>query len=181
MEAVKTFCTAFVIATMGSAFLVTPVLAQKILHDAGPAGEKMDCSGSERSKQQVSSDAIKPGDRPDHVLVQFVRIDVYSSNNPEFDGSEVTWYGHIDGIAAYGAHSGYQAQTLKSGETLWAQFDGVGYTVGTRDAWEIRYQGLFHFVGGTGKYKAIRGGGYYSGVLTPAGVNEEIPVCSAEY
>jgi len=68
---------------------------------------------------------------------------------------------------------------------VWTQYEAVGYTIGTMgpgNAWEIRYQGLFQFVAGTGKYKGIRGGGYYSGILKPSvGVTEDTLVCEAEY
>ena len=40
--------------------------------------------------------------------------------------------------------------------------------------------GVYRFIAGTGKYKAIRGGGYYQGIVTPAGPSEK-SVCEAEY
>jgi len=162
----------FVLGMLGMAFGVETALA-----------EKLDCTGTGKSKQQISFQDIKPGDRPDHFLAQLVAIDSVSSKNPELDGAERKIYGHIDGLAAYGSHSGYSTLTLKSGETLWDRYEGVGYTIGTFGVgdWEIRSQGVFQFVAGTGKYKAIRGGGYYSGRFTPAGGTVETLVCDAEY
>jgi hypothetical protein len=70
---------------------------------------------------------------------------------------------------------------LKSGETLWSKWEGTHYLVPKGgDAWEIRYAGVFRYIAGTGKYKAIRGGGYYKGVATPAGNVGEFG-CEAEY
>jgi hypothetical protein len=170
MDLTNKLRNASVVATLGILLAPGAVLAEKI-----------DCSGSKKSKQQLSWQAIKPGDRPDREMVQFVRLDVISSKNPDFDGAEQTVYGHIDQIGGTGTESGYAVATLKSGEKLWAKWEGTQYLVPKGgDAWEIPYLGVFRYIAGTGKYKAIRGGGYYKGVATPAGLTEE-SVCEAEY
>jgi hypothetical protein len=56
----------------------------------------------------------------------------------------------------------------------------VHYRVTTEKGWESRYQGVFRFIAGTGKYKAIRGESHYQGVATPTGAADEF-VCSASY
>lgn len=163
-------CNASVVGTLGI-----------ILASGSALGEKLDCSGSKKSKQEVSNQAIKPGDRPDREMVQFVRIDVVSSKNPEFDGTEQTVYGHLDHVGATGTHTGYAVSILKSGERLWVKWEGVHHIVPKGgDAWELPYLGVYRYIAGTGKYKAIRGGGYYRGMVTPAGLTEEF-VCEAEY
>jgi hypothetical protein len=149
---------------------------------AGPTqAEKVDCSGIKRSKQEVSSESIKPGDRPDRELVQFVRVDIVASANPEFDKTEMTVYGHLDNLAGTGVDTGYAADTLASGEKLWAKWEGTHYVIVKGDDWEAPYLGVYRFVSGTGKYKAIRGGGFYKGKVTPARGTEEEFVCEAEY
>ncbi len=164
-----TFRKAAVVATLGSMVASGFALA-----------EKMDCSSSKKSKRMVSSEVIKPGDRPDRELVQIVRIDVVSSANPEFDGAEQTVYGHSDQIGGTGSHNGYSVTTLKSGEKLWTKYEGVHHRTKKGDTWETRVQGISRFIEGTGKYTAIRGGSYYQGVTTPAGYTQET-VCEAEY
>jgi hypothetical protein len=52
--------------------------------------EKWDCSGSKKSKELISREVVRPGDRPDRELVQMVRVDVYP------DGGEETVYEHDD-------------------------------------------------------------------------------------
>jgi hypothetical protein len=164
---------------MRNSLVVTTLVA--LLAPGCALAEKLDCSGSKTSKQEVSTQSIKPGDRPDRELVQVVRIDVLSSKNPEFDGTEETVYVHLDHIGGTGTHSGYVVNTTKSGEKLWARFQGAHYFVPKGgDAWELPYVGNYHYIAGTGKYKAIRGGGYYRGMITPAGLTEEF-VCEAEY
>lgn len=144
--------------------------------------EKLDCSGTKRSKQEVSNQSVKPGDRPDHELAQFVRVDVVVSKNSEFDKTEMTVYGHADTVAGTGVHTGYAAYVLTSGEKLWAKWEGTHYVVAKGgDDWEVPYLGVYRFISGTGKYKAIRGGGYYKGKVTPSRGTEEEFVCEAEY
>jgi hypothetical protein len=113
-------------------------------------------------------------------MSQFVRVDVSSSQNPEWEGAEMIVYNHSNTVGGAGTHMGYGAVTLKSGEKVWVKYDGVHYISKRGDAWEMAVEGVVHFISGTGKYKAIRGGGYYRGVQTPAGITQDI-VCQAEY
>ena len=103
--------------------VVVPALLVAAFALTGPTqAEKLDCSGNKRSKQEISSQSIKPGDQPDRELVQFVRVDVIASANPELDKTEMTVYSHMDNVAGAGIHRGYGEYTLTSGEKLWVKF-----------------------------------------------------------
>jgi hypothetical protein len=141
----------------------------------------MDCSGTKKSRASPYSEDIRPGDRPDHLLRQAIRIHVISSKDPDFDGSEQTVYAHEDHFAGAGTSVGYFLYTLKNGEKIWAKFDSVFSTIWAQGSWEAAYQGVFHFVGGTGKYAGIRGGGHYKGKIMPGAGFDEVSVCSAQY
>ena len=143
--------------------------------------DMMDCSGTKKSKEQPPSQAIEPGDRPDHSMKQSIRRHAISSKNADFDGSEQTVYAQEDNYANAGTSVGYFMYTLKSGEKIWAKFDSVFFTVPTEGAWEATYQGVFRFVSGTGKYSGIRGGGSYKGKITPAAGFDETFICTAWY
>jgi len=169
MGTVKIFRIVFVVAMLGSSFVTSFASA-----------ELMDCSGSKVSKERSSFEIIHPGDRPDRQLRQYIRVDVVSSKNPEIDGTEQTVYVHEDLTGESGRHNGYGDFVLKNGEKLWYKFEGVHYMVRKGSDWKSHYQGITHFIGGTGKYKAIRGGAHYEGVVTPAGLTEDF-VCSALY
>jgi hypothetical protein len=153
-----------------------------ILTSAPGLSATMDCSGTkERIKETLSSETIKPGDVPDRELVQTVRVDIISSANPEFDGIEETVYLQMDSVGGAGDHYGYAAFMLNSGEKIWGKFHGTHYFVPkSEDDWEVPFHGVFRYIAGTGKYKAIRGGGHYEGKVTPTGIVETIS-CSAEY
>jgi hypothetical protein len=147
-----------------------------------PLAATMDCSATkERIKETISSDTIKPGDRPDRELVQTLRVDIVKSNNPEFDGVEEQVYLQMDSVGGAGDHYGYATFNLNSGEKIWGKFHGThAFIAKSEDDWEVPFRGVFRYIAGTGKYKAIRGGGHYEGKLTPNGVVETI-TCSAEY
>lgn len=148
---------------------------------SGVLAGKVDCSGSQKMKQQLSWQAIEPGDAPGHELVQCTRIDAISSSNDDFDGVEQTVYGHLDQIKGTGSEQGYNVSTLKNGDKVWSRFEGTHHFVPKGEAnWEIAYFGTFRYIAGTGKYKGIRGGGYYRGVATPSSNSGQF-VCEAEY
>jgi hypothetical protein len=170
-EIMKIYKTAVVSAICATCFVA-----------AVPASaEKMDCSGSKKAMgEQLGAATLKPGDSPDRELVQFERIDILSSRNPEFDGIQERVYVRLDHIGGTGGHDGYAMFPLKSGEKLWARFQGSHYLKAKGDSWELPFVGTYRFIAGTGKYKSIRGGGSYSGMSTPAGATEDF-MCSAEY
>jgi len=141
----------------------------------------MDCSFSKKSKQNISNQAIEPGDRPDRRMTQYVRVDVLSSKQAEWDGAEQTVYGHTDTVGGAGTSTGYTEITLKSGEKIWYRWEAVHYLVSKGgDEWEVPFQGVFRFIAGTGKYKEIRGGGHYRGVSTPGGLTQD-STCEGDY
>jgi len=142
-----------------------------------------DCSSKkEASKETISSHTIKPGDHPGRELVQIERVDIIISDDPELNGIESTVYVHLDHLGATGDNTGYEVWPLNSGEKVWVKFHGTHYFVQkSEDDWELPYMGVFRFIAGTGKYRAIRGGGTYKGVASSTyGVRQEI-ICSAEY
>lgn len=167
MSPMRVFFFAFVAATLGSAFI------------AGIASaDVLDCSGSKKSTERRSFEVIRPGDRPDRVLGQYIRVDVISSKNADIDGTEQTVYVHFDEVGGTGTATGYGDFALKNGERLWYKFEGTYYVIAGTS--EIHYQGLFHFIGGTGKYRAIRGGAHYECTQISRQLTEEF-VCSAVY
>lgn len=166
----KLSCSAFAAVAFGGLFAGSPGWA-----------ETMDCSGTKKSKERPYTEVIRPGDRPDHEMRQAIRTHVISSKDADFDGSEQTAYAHEDHFAGAGTSVGYFLYTLKNGEKIWARFDSVFSMMPKQDSWEVTYQGVFHFVSGTGKYAGIRGGGHYKGKITPSAGFEESSVCSAQY
>lgn len=169
MKSGKSFLSAALFVTLLSLLVSSAVSAATL-----------DCSNTKVSKEELSRQVINPGDRPDREMVQAVRVDILSSDNPEFDGSQETVYVHLDQIGATGGHSGYGEIVLNSGEKLWTKWQGTHNLVMEGDNWTLPFHGVFRFIAGTGKYKAIRGGGSYDGVVTESGLTQTT-TCSAEY
>ncbi len=164
-------------------FLLIVIVASSLAAAGGPArAAEMDCSYTKRSLSSPYSEVINLGDDPSHKMMQQIRVHLISSSDPDFDSAEQTVYAHQDEYAGAGTSVGYYRYTLKSGEKIWAKFDST-YLVagwGTTD-WEATYQGVFHFISGTGKYAGIRGGGNYRGTVKPGAGFNETTVCWAEY
>ena len=170
MKTLKSSCFFAAIAAVGSLLISSQSWAAEI-----------DCSGTKVSKAAPYREVIRPGDRPDHEMILAIRTHLISSKDSDFDGSEQTVYALQDEYAHSGTQMGYFLYTLKSGEKIWAKFDSVDSMTGTRDSWEVTYQGVFRFIRGTGKYAQIRGGGHYQGKVRSTTGFEETFVCSMEY
>lgn len=140
-----------------------------------------DCSGTKKSRAALVREIIRPGDRSDHELILAVRTHAISSKSPVLDESELTVYAFHDEYARAGRQTGYFLYTLKDGEKLWAKFESVNSMEGRGEVWEVTYQGVFRFIGGTGRYTSIRGGGHYQGKVRPESGFDETFVCAMEY
>lgn len=165
------------------AFLTIVIVAGGLAAASGTArADTMDCSYTKRSLSSPYSEVIKLDDDPSHKTMQQIRVHLISSKDPDFDGAEQTVNAHQDEYNNAGTSVGYYQYTLNSGEKIWAKFDSVYSVAGSGTPnWEATYQGVFHFISGTGKYAGIRGGGNYQGTVTPGVGFNETTVCSAEY
>ena len=160
MSITKIIYSAFVIALAGGAFGIKSASA-----------EFMDCSYSEEYKGQPTRDVLWV--TTDRRLVQWTYVTTLSSKNPEFDGIQLTVYEQWDEVGGTGTHREYAVYPLKSGEKLWIRYEG--------QYWGSTFQGVFHFIGGTGKYKAIRGAAHYQGKFLPGGSFKDVVSCDAVY
>lgn len=117
----------------------------------------------------VSQTVSSPGDVPNHEIIQSIRLDTVSSSDPDFDGSRYINYEQVDQIAGTGSHRGYGRQITKSGDEIYHKWEGSHKTIVKDGTWESSFQGKFEYVGGTGKFKNIKGGGTYKGTVSPRG------------
>lgn len=161
-----------------SSFVVGLATLASGLGCGSASAEFMECSGSKALKEETSRQVVSAG--AGRELGQVVRVWRIASKHPEFDGIDETVFMHLDELNGTGTHVGYWAFDLKSGEKLRAKFEGAHFTVVEAGRWETKFQGVFRFISGTGKFEAIRGGGYYHGVEGTAGTAEQFG-CSASY
>jgi hypothetical protein len=96
------------------------------------------------------------------------------SASPEFDIVEERIFNQDETVAGKGRHRGTAVDTFRNGDTAIQTYEGT-HKVVVKDggAWEVFYEGKFQFIGGTGKYKSLKGQGTYRGHITPEGLTED--------
>jgi hypothetical protein len=141
------------------------------------AAEKKKISGTGKILQVISKTTLYLGDVPNHELSQEVRKQIYTPTNPPPDwdvAEEVVAYEQSDSVAGSGSHRSYAVNRLKNGEERYEKAEGTHKTtVKAGGAWETTFEGKFEWIGGTGKYKNIKGGGTYKGRATAEGASFE--------
>jgi hypothetical protein len=134
------------------------------------AAEKKKISGTGKILQVISKTTLYLGDVPHHELSQEVRKQIYTPTEkpPDWDvAEEVVAYEQSDSVAGSGSHRWYGINRLKSGDERYEKGEGTHTTtVKAGGAWETTFEGKFEWIGGTGKYKNIKGGGTYKGKAT---------------
>jgi hypothetical protein len=116
-----------------------------------------------------------PGDDPKHELVALmIRRDTTTSSDPDWNETEQIVYEQGDEVANTGTHRGYYRRLHKNGETDYGSYEGTHKTTVEEDgSWETTWEGTYQSIGGTGKFKNIKGGGGYRGKATAEGASTE--------
>jgi hypothetical protein len=157
-------------AKLGLLALVTALVTD--LSISVYAAETKSFKWTHTARQTVSETKSTPV--PDHELVQGIYIDPIKTKSPEFDIVEARIINQDDTVSGDGRHRGVEIDIFSNGDTAINNFEGT-HKVITKEggAWEVKYEGRFEFVGGTGRFKNIKGHGTYRGHITPEGLTEE--------
>ena len=134
------------------------------------AAEKKKISGTNKRERIVSQTTVNPGDVPNHELVQGVRINSNTSSNADFNGEAMAYY-QDDHVAGSGSHRVYWTLTNKNGDRATLFSEGTHKTT-TKEggARETTWEGKCQWMGGTGKFKNIKGPCTYTGKANSEGV-----------
>jgi len=166
------------IARMGMMVFVALILSAFVSIPV-QAGDKKMISGTKVTKRIVSRTNSFPADDPKHVLSQTVREDTITSVDPDWSDMVAIAYEQSDNLAGSGSHKGYLIVRHKSGDESYLTYQGFD-KLSTQDkgSWEVLSEGEIQIIGGTGKFKDLRGGGTYKGKATPKGslVNWEVTI-----
>jgi len=101
-------------------------------------------------------------------------VDPVKSASPDFNIVEERIYDQSETIAGDGKHRGVAIDKFKNGDIAINEYEGTHKVVTKgNDDWEVHYEGKFKFIGGTGKFKNLKGGGTYKGHITPKSLKEE--------
>jgi hypothetical protein len=141
---------------------------------AAQAAEAKDVTYTKRTRQTVSETKANPGHPATGELAQQVFLDTAIETPADFPVSEIWVYNQDNTVAGSGVHRGYEVHIFKNGDMAYTKYEGTHQVI-TKDggAWEVTYQGTQSYVGGTGRYKDIRGPGTYKGRITPDSFQEQ--------
>jgi hypothetical protein len=161
--------------TLVAATLILPALAS--LSFSAQAAEKKKVMGTNKFEPPICRTVVPPGpgDDPKHELVVLaIYRSTTTSPDPDINGSELIDYDQADEVAGTGTQRGYFRRLYKNGDTDYGSYEGTHKTTVKEDgSWETTWEGTWKSLGGTGKFKNIKGSGTVRGKATAQGASEE--------
>ena len=164
------------VCALVAATLILPALVS--LSFSAQAAEKKKIMATNKHGPDISSTVVPlgPGDDPKHQLVVLkIRRDTTTSSDPDWNGTEQIVYEQDDQVAGTGTHTGYYVRFHKDGDTEYGTYEGTHKTTVKEDGsfLEATWEGTYKIIGGTGKFKNIKGSGTYRGKATAEGASTE--------
>ena len=148
-------------ALITALFLVTAASLSCIAN----AAEKREQTYVKTNFRTLYKTALQVSDVPNHEVLQEASIaDVKYSPNSEFKIKEEWVYVHTDIIDGNGTQTGYFYDTHEDGSHTYGDFKGTLKTTSKPDgSWEAVWEGGYRFLGGSGKFKNLKGAGKAKG------------------
>lgn len=143
------FCAALILL-----LCTTPLMAQKMTKISG----KMTVAATMQERAEI-------GDTEGHVVGFFIYegTNVNTGTSEFMDGAHVMNTIYVDYIMGSGPHQTYVKMSTNGGAAF-AKCEGETKTVlSDDDTPVVTFEGTFTYVGGTGAYENIHGGGTYKG------------------
>lgn len=107
------------------------------------------------------------GDVPNHELSQELTVADITYTNPDFKVRTEWAQVHADLIDGTGPHTGYFYDNHEDGSVTYGAFKGKVKTVANSDgSWQTSWEGTYDYLGGGGKFKALKGSGWYKGSVS---------------
>jgi len=153
-----------------SLLLVASGWALALLLPAEVAAQSGTFTASGKVAAVLSETKMAPGDKPGHELMLVRRMDVITYSDPVFNSGQAVVATFADFTAGNGPHRGYFAVTHPSGDKTFTTYEGIAKaTPKPGGPPDVTFEGKWSYVGGTGKFEGISGGGTYKGGGTPTG------------
>jgi hypothetical protein len=111
-----------------------------------------------------------------HELIQELSMADIEFSNTDFKAGRTTeWaYIHMDLINGSGKATGYFTDFYEDGGKTYGAFQGTVTTaVEPNGSWQANWEGQYRYLGGTGKFKNIKGNGTYKGMASSTEPAEE--------
>lgn len=155
----------------GTSFLlVASGFALSLFQPSDAAAETASFTANGKVVAILSETKMMPGDKPGHELTMVRRMDTISYSDPIFSSGQAVIAAFTDYTAGSGSHRGYFAVTHPSGDKTFTTYEGMTKTTAKASGPpDVTFEGKWSFVGGTGKFDGITGGGTYRGGLTSTG------------
>jgi hypothetical protein len=152
--------------------IVGAVLLTQIMSAEAQTGK---FTGSGKVIALLAETRMQPGDKQGHELTMARRLDTITYSDPVLGTGQATVVALSDYVAGSGLHRGYFAIKHPNGDSTFTSYEGA--TKATPRAGgppDVMFEGTWQYLGGTGKFDGISGGGTYKGGVTPAGVGYEL-------
>jgi hypothetical protein len=99
-----------------------------------------------------------------HELTQEVNVGDIKYSNPDFGSAREWAYVQTDSIGGSGKLSAYFVDYFEDGNQTYGRAEGINkITTNSDGSWEANWQGTYRYLGGTGKFKDIKGDGTFKG------------------
>jgi hypothetical protein len=131
------------------------------------AAEKREQTYTKTNFRTASKSVIPIGDG--HELIQEVVVADIKYSNPDFKIKDEWTYNHNDLVNGSGPTKGFYVDTHEDGSQTYGDYVGTLKVVTKSDgSWEASWEGMYKYLGGTGKFKNIKGSGTYKGSMSSA-------------
>jgi hypothetical protein len=156
------------VCALVAATLILPALAS--LSFSAQAAEKKKVMGTNKYATICRTVVpLGPGDDPKHELVVLaIYRATTTSSDPDTDGTELIAYEQADEVAGTGTARGYFRRLHKNGDIDYGTYEQTHKTSFKEDgSWEATtWEATWKSLGGTGKFKNIKGSGTERGKAT---------------
>lgn len=109
----------------------------------------------------VQQHTLDVGDVPGHQIRIYEHHRTFPLNPPMFSGVRVleVWNRAFSDYTSLNGHAwGYSQYLLEGGDKIFARYDGTTQTtIGTDGSRKTTFAGIISLIGGTGKFRGIRG------------------------
>lgn len=135
-----------------------------------PAAAAEKVIGVSKDYQRLSETSVNVPDKPGHTFKQVVLVWKSESANPNFGEAWTSAVVQQDNVGTDITERGYGTSHYPNGDKIYFSFEGVAKTT-KKDGgeYEVAGQGKLSFLGGTGKFKTIKGSGTYTCKFIPKG------------
>jgi hypothetical protein len=124
--------------------------------------EKKKIEGAYRHLRMISQSTPLLGDPKGKFLGHLTILRMMTSSNPDFNEVPVLVYEQYEEGQGKGIHRGYMVIFHKNGDESYQTIEGTHQGPATEgEIWEGTSEGRYTYIGGTGKFKNIKGGGTY--------------------